>query len=113
MSHYDLYAIGNALVDTEYEVSDAQLGAMGVEKRHMTLIDTERRAALLGQLHGLHARRTGGELILHPTEEHVMKLATRWSLDPTLLDTATYPASIGHIACSPAHWRAERMRKTA
>ena len=60
MSHYDLYAIGNALVDTEYEGSDAQLSAMGVEKRHMTLIDTERRAALLGQLHGLHARRTGG-----------------------------------------------------
>jgi sugar/nucleoside kinase (ribokinase family) len=60
MSHYDLYAIGNALVDTEYEVSDAQLSAMGVEKRHMTLIDTERRAALLAQLQGLHARRTGG-----------------------------------------------------
>ena len=60
MSHYDLYAIGNALVDTEYEVSDAQLGAMGVEKRHMTLIDPERRAALLAQVHGLHARRTGG-----------------------------------------------------
>ncbi|MBK9347224.1 MAG: adenosine kinase [Burkholderiales bacterium] len=60
MSHYDLYAIGNALVDTEYEVSDAQLSAMGVEKRHMTLIDTERRAALLAQVHGMHARRTGG-----------------------------------------------------
>ena len=27
MSHYDLYAIGNALVDSEYEVSDAQLQA--------------------------------------------------------------------------------------
>ncbi|MEY4694796.1 MAG: hypothetical protein RLZZ95_1245, partial [Pseudomonadota bacterium] len=25
MSHYHLYAIGNALVDTEYEVSDALL----------------------------------------------------------------------------------------
>ena len=60
MSHYDLYAIGNALVDTEYEVTDAQLTAMGVEKRHMTLIDPERRAALLAQVHGLHARRTGG-----------------------------------------------------
>ncbi len=60
MSHYDLYAIGNALVDTEYEVSDAQLTAMGVEKRHMTLIDTERRTALLAQMQGLHARRTGG-----------------------------------------------------
>jgi sugar/nucleoside kinase (ribokinase family) len=60
MSHYDLYAIGNALVDSEYEVTDAQLQAMGVEKRHMTLIDTARRAALLAQVHGMHARRTGG-----------------------------------------------------
>lgn len=60
MSHYHLYAIGNALVDTEYEVSDALLEAMGVSKRHMTLIDTERRAQLLSHVHGLHARRTGG-----------------------------------------------------
>jgi sugar/nucleoside kinase (ribokinase family) len=58
--HYDLYAIGNALVDSEYEVSDQQLHSMGVEKRHMTLIDAERRAALLAHVHGLHARRTGG-----------------------------------------------------
>ena len=60
MSHYHLYAIGNALVDTEYEVSDALLATMGVSKRHMTLIDNERRAELLGHVQGLHARRTGG-----------------------------------------------------
>ena len=60
MSHYDLYAIGNALVDSEYEVSDAQLQALGVEKRHMTLIDAERRTHLLAGVHGLHSRRTGG-----------------------------------------------------
>jgi sugar/nucleoside kinase (ribokinase family) len=60
MSHYDLYAIGNALVDSEYEVSDAQLLAMGVEKRHMTLIDAPRRADLLAAVHGMHSRRTGG-----------------------------------------------------
>jgi sugar/nucleoside kinase (ribokinase family) len=60
MSHYDLYAIGNALVDSEYEVTDAQLQAMGVEKRHMTLIDAERRADLLAAVHGMHSRRTGG-----------------------------------------------------
>jgi sugar/nucleoside kinase (ribokinase family) len=60
MSHYDLYAIGNALVDSEYEVSDAQLQALGVEKRHMTLIDAERRAHLLAGVQGLHSRRTGG-----------------------------------------------------
>ena len=60
MSHYDLYAIGNALVDSEYEVTEAQLQGLGVEKRHMTLIDAERRAHLLAGVHGLHSRRTGG-----------------------------------------------------
>jgi sugar/nucleoside kinase (ribokinase family) len=60
MSHHHLYAIGNALVDTEYEVSDAQLQVMGVSKRHMTLIDGPRRSELLGHVTGLHARRTGG-----------------------------------------------------
>ncbi|MEO0003257.1 MAG: 2-dehydro-3-deoxygluconokinase [Pseudomonadota bacterium] len=58
--HYHLYAIGNALVDTEYEVSDAQLLAMGVDKGHMTLIDAPRRTELLARLHGQQARRTGG-----------------------------------------------------
>ena len=33
MSHYHLYAIGNALVDTEYEVSDELLARMGVSKQ--------------------------------------------------------------------------------
>jgi sugar/nucleoside kinase (ribokinase family) len=60
MSHYHLYAIGNALVDTEYEVSDHLLSAMGVSKGHMTLIDTTQRAELLTHVQGLHARRTGG-----------------------------------------------------
>jgi sugar/nucleoside kinase (ribokinase family) len=60
MSHYDLYAIGNALVDTEYEVSDALLEAMGVDKRHMTLIDGERRAELINHVEGIKPRRTGG-----------------------------------------------------
>ena len=60
MKRYDLYAIGNALVDSEYEVSDVQLAAMGVAKRHMTLIDAPRRDALLAQVQGGHARRSGG-----------------------------------------------------
>ena len=58
--HYDLYAIGNALVDSEYEVSDAQLQSMGVEKRHMTLIDADRKAYLQSLVKGQHSRRTGG-----------------------------------------------------
>ena len=60
MAYYDLYAIGNALVDSEYEVTDATLQSLGVEKRHMTLIDASRRAALLDGVRGQHARRTGG-----------------------------------------------------
>jgi len=60
MSHYDLYAIGNALVDSEYQVCETQLQAMGVQKRHMTLIDTARRSQLLEGVQGLHSRRTGG-----------------------------------------------------
>ncbi len=60
MSHYDLYAIGNALVDSEYEVSDAMLQTMGVSKRHMTLIDTPRRAELLGHVSKVQPRQTGG-----------------------------------------------------
>jgi len=58
--HYHLYAIGNALVDTEYEVSDAQLQAMGVSKGQMTLIDAAQRTELLAHVHGQQARRTGG-----------------------------------------------------
>ena len=60
MSHYHLYAIGNALVDSEYEVTDEQLRAMGVDKRHMTLIDGARRAELLRHVTGHTPRRTGG-----------------------------------------------------
>lgn len=59
-THHHLYAIGNALVDSEYEVSDAQLQAAGVEKRHMTLVDAHRRTELLHHVQGVHARRTGG-----------------------------------------------------
>jgi len=60
MSHHDVYAIGNALVDTEYAVSDELLQAAGVAKRHMTLIDAPRRAELLRHVHGIHPHRTGG-----------------------------------------------------
>ena len=60
MSHHDVYAIGNALVDSEYQVTDAQLLAAGVAKRHMTLIDAPRRAELLNHVHGIQAHRTGG-----------------------------------------------------
>lgn len=57
---YHLYAIGNALVDTEYEISDELLQAAGVEKRHMTLIDAHRRTELLKHVQHARSHRTGG-----------------------------------------------------
>lgn len=60
MKNYDLYAIGNALVDSDYEVTEAQLQTMGVAKRHMTLMDAARRDELMGHVQHLSARRNGG-----------------------------------------------------
>ncbi|MEM6988752.1 MAG: adenosine kinase, partial [Pseudomonadota bacterium] len=50
MSAYDLYAIGNALVDYECRVSDDELKSLAVDKGLMTLIDAARRQAILDGL---------------------------------------------------------------
>lgn len=50
MKKYAAYAIGAALVDTEIEVTDGELGTMGVDKGMMTLVDEARQAELLGHL---------------------------------------------------------------
>ena len=60
MKNYHLYAIGNALVDSEFEVTDALLEQAGVAKRHMTLIDAPRRAELLALAGNRHGKQTGG-----------------------------------------------------
>lgn len=57
---YDVYGLGNALVDMEFEVSDAFLQTMGVEKGFMTLVDEERQYDLLEYLRGEHSVRSGG-----------------------------------------------------
>lgn len=69
----------------------------------------------LFELRGVKGRRgdAGGELILHPTEHHVMRLAHRWSLDPTKLDGAAPSLTTGYIAAAPLAWRLERMRRLA
>lgn len=56
MAHFDLYGLGNALVDTEYHISDELLVRLGVEKGMMTLIDDAQLAVLEEQL------RNQGEL---------------------------------------------------
>jgi len=60
MSRYHVYGIGNALVDLEFETTDALLTRLGVDKSLMTLIDEPRHHALLAGLADLQARPCGG-----------------------------------------------------
>ena len=40
---YDVYGIGNALVDTEFEIEDDFLKEFSIEKGMMTLVDREQQ----------------------------------------------------------------------
>lgn len=57
---YDVYGVGNALVDIEVETTSEQLSALGVEKGVMTLVEADRQQFLLKELSGIQHRRTGG-----------------------------------------------------
>lgn len=57
---YDIYAVGNALVDLEFQVSDQELLSLGVDKARMSLIDAQRRLDLLHHLRQHPLRRSGG-----------------------------------------------------
>ena len=62
MAKYDVFAVGNALVDKEYEVSDQFLAAQGVEKGVMTLIEKDVQLKLLEGLDAEYniKKRAGG-----------------------------------------------------
>ena len=63
MQHYDVYGIGNALVDTEYEVEDEFLAQAKLPKGIMTLIeesDRQRLIKLLEQDNDNHAVKHAG-----------------------------------------------------
>jgi sugar/nucleoside kinase (ribokinase family) len=63
MKRYDVYGLGSAIVDTEIEVSDADLNALGIEKGLMTLVDENRQSELLDKLSShltLSKRACGG-----------------------------------------------------
>ena len=50
MKKYDVTGIGNALVDIEFEVSDAFLDKFGIEKGLMTLVDEDRQGELMAAI---------------------------------------------------------------
>jgi hypothetical protein len=67
------------------------------------------------EIRGIRERHgdVGGQLQLHPTEEHVFALAAGWSLNPMEIEIATAPLGVGWIADAPRSWRPERIRKVA
>lgn len=87
MATYDLYGLGNALVDTEYHVSDALLASMGVEKGMMTLID----AAQLQQI----------EATLRD-QATLKKQASGGSAANTVIAAANFGSSV-YYSCKVAH----------
>ncbi|MBT7609769.1 MAG: adenosine kinase [Bacteriovoracaceae bacterium] len=61
MKKYDVYGIGNALVDVEIEVSEQFLSDNKVEKGLMTLVEESRQQELLAAVNGIsHSRSCGG-----------------------------------------------------
>lgn len=56
-----------------------------------------------------------GELVLYPTEQHILQLAGKWGLDPSELEKLDPPASttLGIIGTAPSRWKVERLRRTA
>jgi sugar/nucleoside kinase (ribokinase family) len=60
MKNYDVYALGNALVDIEYHKAPAQLVSMGIDKGVMTLIDEEKHNHLVNYLGDDHEKMACG-----------------------------------------------------
>ncbi|MBX2836914.1 MAG: adenosine kinase [Gammaproteobacteria bacterium] len=60
MTSHHVYGVGNALVDMEFEISDAELGELSVDKGLMTLIDLDRHHQLLSLLESHEGNPCGG-----------------------------------------------------
>ena len=69
----------------------------------------------LFEFRGVRGRRgdVGGEMVMYPTEDHLMELAAKWSLDPTALGNLALEPGLGVVARAPLHWRPERLRRAA
>lgn len=57
---FDVFGIGNALVDIQAQVSDDQLQAAGFEKGIMTLVDDDQQRQVLLSLDGMPLNRCAG-----------------------------------------------------
>ncbi len=60
MKDFDVYSLGNALVDIEYHVDPQQLISMGIDKGIMTLIDEHQHNHLVNYLGDTHEKMACG-----------------------------------------------------
>jgi sugar/nucleoside kinase (ribokinase family) len=60
MSKYDVYALGNALVDMEYEVAPEDLEHLHIDKGVMTLVDEAHQLRIMEHLRERHHQRGSG-----------------------------------------------------
>lgn len=60
MSRYDVYALGNALVDIEYRVEPQDLTRLNVDKGIMTLVDADHQQAMMRELANREVNRSAG-----------------------------------------------------
>ncbi len=69
----------------------------------------------LFEFRGVRGRKgdVGGAMELYPTQDHLMGLAAKWSIDPTALDGQVADTGLGFIAIAPGDWRPERLRRAA
>lgn len=57
---YDVYGVGNALVDIQAQVTDATLEKLGFAKGIMTLVDEDTQQKVLGELDGVPISQCAG-----------------------------------------------------
>ena len=60
MSKYDVYGLGNALVDMEFEISDQFLQDNAIDKGVMTLVDENQQHLLIEQLDVFEGNKASG-----------------------------------------------------
>jgi len=60
MSKYDVYGLGNALVDMEFEVNDQFLSDNSIDKGVMTLVDENQQHELISQLDIFEGNKASG-----------------------------------------------------
>ena len=60
MTEYDVYALGNALLDIEFEVSPEELQKLGIEKGVMTLLDRDAQDKIVSNLANYDQKRSCG-----------------------------------------------------